>query len=76
VDEIQSSEHTLVQRYLDIFVLLNANVNQVYDRDEHFHNQEFYLRHFLNVYLNIRQDIMTDQLYNNNIYNHKVTLKK
>jgi len=42
VDEIQSEEHTLVQRYLSIFVLLDANVNQFYDRDEHFHNQGLY----------------------------------
>lgn len=35
-DEIQSSAHTPVQLLSDIFVLLNANVDQVYDRDERF----------------------------------------
>lgn len=35
-DEIQSSEHTLVQPCSDISVSLDASVNRVYDTNEHF----------------------------------------
>jgi hypothetical protein len=76
MDEIQSSEHILVLHYSNIFVLLNTNVNQFYDKDVHFPNQEFYLQHILNVYLNKQPDIMKDQMYNNNKYIHKVTCKE
>lgn len=39
-DEIQSSAHTPVQLSLDISVSLNANEDQVYDRDVHFPIEE------------------------------------